>query len=73
MKRIGHIDRTAALRRGGLAVRSAFAFGFALTTSLWSRVAGSDCGSHESAQLGMVYARPNQPRQPQGFGTLVQV
>lgn len=73
MKRIGHISRTAALKRSGLAVRPSFASGFAMSTQLWSCAAGSDCGSHESTQIGMTYARPNQLRQPQVFGTLVQV
>ena len=74
MKRIAQLRRTAALRRGDLAVRVSFAVQFALAT-LWSSVSASksDCRGHKFTQEGMAYPRPNQIPTPQGFGTLVQV
>lgn len=74
MKRNAHIRRTAAPRRGDLAVRVSFAGSFGLAT-LWSCLAASksDCRGQETTEHGMVYPRPNQIGQPQGFGTLVQV
>lgn len=74
MKRNALISRTAAPRRGDLAVRASFAGGFGLA-ALWSHLAVSmsDCRCQETTERGMVYSRPNQIGQPQGFGTLVQV
>jgi hypothetical protein len=74
MKRNAHISRTAAPRRGDLAVRASLAVRFSLAT-LWSCFSAPklDCSRRETAEHGMVYPRPNQIGRPQGFGTLVQV